>query len=115
MKKLLPMWSTVWLALLLVIIASTITNTHVLVLLSALIGICFALITLKNASKQMVNNVNLLVMEKPEHWRDGQTIVNFMVWMKDTKKFHTIEVADIFQMEDKDYKKFYNEYINTIK
>lgn len=55
----------------------------------------------------------------PEGWRIGQTLFNFLEWLKEEKQVGSYSsldrVADPFYISDELIIKYYKEYINTLK
>lgn len=66
---------------------------------------------------------------KPKELRQGQTLFLFLAWLWDTKKindgfsFHAkglkgkslVKLTDPFNIEDKDFDIYYDEFLKTIK
>jgi len=53
----------------------------------------------------------------PPHWRKGQTIFNFLNWLKEKKGYHgnqNLQMADPFSIPDGDLDKLYEEYMSEI-
>lgn len=58
-----------------------------------------------------------MLKRKPEQWRIGQTIFNFLEWLKQAKYINGDQsgrLADTFYISDKDMEKYYNEYLATL-
>lgn len=56
--------------------------------------------------------------DKPNHWRTGQTIFNFLEWLAKNKGYDTeesIRMADPFHMSNSEWDKYYKEFINLVK
>lgn len=53
-------------------------------------------------------------IEKPKDWRTGQTIFNFLEWLKNEKGVsgnQNSRLADTFYISDKELDKHYKEYL----
>lgn len=61
----------------------------------------------------------ILQIIPPEGWRIGQTLFNFLEWLRQEKNYqggeNTGRMADPFYISDEDMLKYYKEYINTLK
>ena len=56
-------------------------------------------------------------INKPKNWREGQFIFNFLQWLHIAKNIdgnQNYRLADTFYISDKDFDKYYNEYIAII-
>lgn len=72
----------------------------------------------------MIKKVNKVSKKKkdikikiPCHWRIGQTIFNFLQWLvieKDISANQSYRMGDPFYLSDKDFKKYYKEFLKTI-
>ena len=54
-------------------------------------------------------------MKKPTGWRKGQTIFNFLEWLKHSKDLDTnqnIRMADPFYITDEHWDRYYKEFLN---
>lgn len=57
-------------------------------------------------------------IETPKSWRKGQTIFNFLEWLKLEKGVNANQnarLADSFHLSDEDFDKYYEEFINKFK
>lgn len=53
-------------------------------------------------------------MKTPKNWRKGQTIFNFLEWLRIEKKYtaeQSARMADPFYLTDEDYDKLMNEFL----
>lgn len=56
-------------------------------------------------------------MNKPEGWREGQTIFNFLEWLKNKKNYdgnQNFRMADPFSIPDGNWDKLYKEFLDEI-
>jgi len=57
-------------------------------------------------------------IKTPEGWRKGQTIFNFLEWMKKNKNYGTnqnFRMADPFYISDRDLDDWFNEFLQEQK
>ena len=60
----------------------------------------------------------LAIMGAPLSWRDGQTLFNFLWWLKEEKGVlgdASNRLADTFHLSNEELNIFYKEFINNIK
>ena len=54
-------------------------------------------------------------VNKPTGWRKGQTIFNFLEWLRTKKNMVSTQnnrMADPFHISDEDWDKYYEEFLN---
>jgi len=57
-------------------------------------------------------------LKPPTSWRKGQTIFNFLEWLRIEKGFNgnqSVRMADPFHLSDKEFDKYIKEYNKLIK
>jgi len=57
-------------------------------------------------------------MDRPRGWRKGQMLFNFMQWLATNKGMsnnQSYRMADTFHISDKDFDKFWDEYLTELK
>lgn len=57
-------------------------------------------------------------MKTPKDWRKGQTVYNFLEWVRREKKIdssRSVLMADPFYIEDADWDKWWDEYNKLMK
>lgn len=62
-----------------------------------------------------MNKIDLPKDTDSNDWRIGQTMFNFLEWLRTNKNFDTsqsVRMADPFYIEDKELTKLYKEYLN---
>lgn len=59
-----------------------------------------------------------MLTKKPERWRDGQTIFNFLEWLGNNKNLPTsqsVRMADPFHTTDAELNSWYEEFLKKMK
>jgi hypothetical protein len=57
-------------------------------------------------------------IQKPKNWRTGQSIFNFLEWLRIEKKYNSeesVRMADPFNLTDTEFSRLYKEFLNALK
>lgn len=57
-----------------------------------------------------------MINKVPTGWREGQTIFNFLEWLKDMKGVlpnQNARMADPFHLSDKEWNAYYSEFLSS--